>query len=92
VIVDAPAKLNLCLYLGPIRDDGRHELRSIFEPLELADRIEKHRGGPGREAEEPPLIALSTSTSRASTSPRRRSTLCAGAAGRAPLSRSRSTR
>jgi 4-diphosphocytidyl-2-C-methyl-D-erythritol kinase len=40
VIVDAPAKLNLCLYLGPVRDDGRHELRSIFEPLELADRIE----------------------------------------------------
>jgi len=40
VVVDAPAKLNLCLYLGPIRDDGRHELRSIFEPLELADRVE----------------------------------------------------
>jgi 4-diphosphocytidyl-2-C-methyl-D-erythritol kinase len=40
VIVDAPAKLNLCLYLGPVRDDGRHELRSIFEPLALADRIE----------------------------------------------------
>ncbi|MDX6617196.1 MAG: 4-diphosphocytidyl-2-C-methyl-D-erythritol kinase [Solirubrobacterales bacterium] len=40
MIVDAPAKLNLCLYLGPVRDDGRHELRSIFEPLALADRIE----------------------------------------------------
>ena len=22
----APAKINLCLYLGPTRDDGRHEL------------------------------------------------------------------
>ncbi len=40
MVVDAPAKLNLCLYLGPTRDDGRHELRSIFEPLGLADRIE----------------------------------------------------
>jgi 4-diphosphocytidyl-2-C-methyl-D-erythritol kinase len=40
LIVDAPAKLNLCLYLGQLRGDGRHELRSIFEPLELADRIE----------------------------------------------------
>lgn len=36
----APAKLNLCLYLGPVRDDGLHELCSIFAPLSLADRIE----------------------------------------------------
>jgi 4-diphosphocytidyl-2-C-methyl-D-erythritol kinase len=35
----APAKLNLCLYLGRRRDDGLHELRSLFCPLELADRI-----------------------------------------------------
>lgn len=35
----APAKLNLCLYLGARRDDGLHELRSIFCPLALADRI-----------------------------------------------------
>ena len=36
----APAKLNLCLYLGGRRDDGLHELCSLFEPLALADRIE----------------------------------------------------
>jgi 4-diphosphocytidyl-2-C-methyl-D-erythritol kinase len=36
----APAKLNLCLFLGPRRDDGLHELRSLFEPLRLADAIE----------------------------------------------------
>jgi 4-diphosphocytidyl-2-C-methyl-D-erythritol kinase len=36
----APAKLNLCLFLGPRRDDGLHELRSLFEPLALADAIE----------------------------------------------------
>jgi 4-diphosphocytidyl-2-C-methyl-D-erythritol kinase len=35
----APAKLNLCLYLGPRRDDGLHELCSLFEPLALADLI-----------------------------------------------------
>jgi len=35
----APAKLNLCLYLGGRRDDGLHELRSLFCPITLADRI-----------------------------------------------------
>ncbi|MBN8867875.1 MAG: hypothetical protein J0H98_10005 [Solirubrobacterales bacterium] len=35
----APAKLNLCLYLGPRRKDGLHELTSIFEPLTLHDVI-----------------------------------------------------
>lgn len=40
MILTAPAKLNLCLYLGPPRDDGLHEIRSLFEPLSLADEIE----------------------------------------------------
>ena len=35
----APAKLNLCLYVGPVREDGLHEIRSLFEPLELADEL-----------------------------------------------------
>jgi len=35
----APAKLNLCLYLGPRRGDGLHEIGSLFCPLTLADRI-----------------------------------------------------
>jgi 4-diphosphocytidyl-2-C-methyl-D-erythritol kinase len=39
VILRAPAKLNLCLLLGPRRDDGLHELCSLFEALALADRI-----------------------------------------------------
>jgi 4-diphosphocytidyl-2-C-methyl-D-erythritol kinase len=37
--IHAPAKLNLCLYLGPRRDDGLHELCSLFEPLALGDPI-----------------------------------------------------
>jgi 4-diphosphocytidyl-2-C-methyl-D-erythritol kinase len=35
----APAKLNLCLYLGPRRGAGKHELASLVVPLSLADRI-----------------------------------------------------
>jgi 4-diphosphocytidyl-2-C-methyl-D-erythritol kinase len=42
----APAKLNLCLYLGPRRKDGLHELTSIFEPLTLHDTIVVSEGGP----------------------------------------------
>jgi 4-diphosphocytidyl-2-C-methyl-D-erythritol kinase len=38
--IQAPAKLNLCLFLGPRRADGLHELCSLFEPLALADAIE----------------------------------------------------
>jgi 4-diphosphocytidyl-2-C-methyl-D-erythritol kinase len=40
MLVHAPAKLNLCLYLGRPREDGLHELCSLFEPLALADLIE----------------------------------------------------
>jgi 4-diphosphocytidyl-2-C-methyl-D-erythritol kinase len=36
----APGKLNLCLYLGPLREDGLHELCSLFVPISLADGID----------------------------------------------------
>jgi len=39
MLLRAPAKLNLCLYLGPSRADGLHELCSLFEPLALADLL-----------------------------------------------------
>jgi 4-diphosphocytidyl-2-C-methyl-D-erythritol kinase len=35
----APAKINLCLFLGPVRDDGRHELVTLFESISLADEL-----------------------------------------------------
>jgi 4-diphosphocytidyl-2-C-methyl-D-erythritol kinase len=50
MILRAPAKLNLCLFVGPTRDDGLHELASIFEPLELADQISvEETDGPADE-------------------------------------------
>jgi len=42
--IHAPAKLNLCLYLGPRRTDGLHELCSLFEPLAFADLIDVEEG------------------------------------------------
>jgi len=57
MLLHAPAKLNLCLYLGRAREDGLHELCSLFEPLALADLIEVSPAGrdevvcPGVEGE-----------------------------------------
>ena len=73
MLVHAPAKLNLCLYLGPRRGDGLHELCSLFEPLALADPIEvsEARARRGRSAR----------ASRARTSPPGRWRRCASGAG-----------
>jgi 4-diphosphocytidyl-2-C-methyl-D-erythritol kinase len=43
----APAKVNLCLYVGQTREDGRHELVSIFQPVALTDEVELEPGGLG---------------------------------------------
>jgi 4-diphosphocytidyl-2-C-methyl-D-erythritol kinase len=47
----APAKVNLCLFLGPTREDGRHELVSVFQPVGLADTVELEPGGLGASAD-----------------------------------------
>ncbi|MGZ8633908.1 MAG: 4-(cytidine 5'-diphospho)-2-C-methyl-D-erythritol kinase [Solirubrobacteraceae bacterium] len=64
----APAKINLCLYVGPARADGRHELVTIFQPIGLADEVELEPGGlgsamdrvicPGVEGENLAVLAL----------------------------------
>jgi 4-diphosphocytidyl-2-C-methyl-D-erythritol kinase len=36
----APAKINLGLYLGPLRADGRHELVSVMQSITLCDELE----------------------------------------------------
>jgi 4-diphosphocytidyl-2-C-methyl-D-erythritol kinase len=50
---DAPAKLNLCLFLGETRaSDGRHELVTVFQPLSLTDRVTLEPLGLGASADE----------------------------------------
>ena len=39
----APAKLNLALVVGPLRDDGRHEVVTVLQRVDLADRVEVTR-------------------------------------------------
>jgi 4-diphosphocytidyl-2-C-methyl-D-erythritol kinase len=40
VIERAPAKVNLCLYVGPTRADGRHELVTVFDSVSVFDELE----------------------------------------------------
>lgn len=35
----APAKVNLALVVGPLRPDGKHEVATVLERLELADEL-----------------------------------------------------
>src|SRR6202012_4048628 len=35
----AYAKINLCLFLGPLRSDGRHELVTVFDSVGLCDEL-----------------------------------------------------
>ncbi|HEX3804084.1 MAG TPA: hypothetical protein VHV75_14700 [Solirubrobacteraceae bacterium] len=45
----APAKVNLSLFLGPTREDGRHELVTVFQSLSLADVLELEVPGESEE-------------------------------------------
>ena len=35
----ATAKLNLALVVGPLREDGRHEIATVLQRIDLADRV-----------------------------------------------------
>ena len=35
----APAKLNLALVVGPLREDGRHEVTTVMQRIDLCDRV-----------------------------------------------------
>jgi 4-diphosphocytidyl-2-C-methyl-D-erythritol kinase len=39
VIERAPAKINVCLFLGPERPDGRHDLVTVFQPVDIKDSV-----------------------------------------------------
>jgi 4-diphosphocytidyl-2-C-methyl-D-erythritol kinase len=41
----APAKINLALVVGPEREDGKHEVLSVMQRLDLADRVRVERSG-----------------------------------------------
>ena len=39
MIGPAPAKINLALVVGPHRDDGKHEIATLYQRIDLGDRI-----------------------------------------------------
>ena len=44
----APAKINLALVVGPTRPDGKHEVATVYQRIDLADAITLEDGpGPG---------------------------------------------
>lgn len=72
----APAKVNLCLFVGPRRaSDGRHELVSVMQSLTLADDVALEPAPPGTRADEvlcpgvagPNLALAALATFRAAT-------------------------
>ena len=40
----APAKINLALVVGPLRPDGKHEVATVLQRIDLADRISLEPG------------------------------------------------
>jgi 4-diphosphocytidyl-2-C-methyl-D-erythritol kinase len=45
VIVRAPAKVNLCLRVGPLRSDGYHRLTTLFQAIDVYDELELEEAG-----------------------------------------------
>jgi 4-diphosphocytidyl-2-C-methyl-D-erythritol kinase len=39
LVARAPGKVNLCLFLGPVRGDGRHDVVTLLESVSLADEV-----------------------------------------------------
>jgi len=39
----APAKINLALVVGSLRDDGKHELATVYQRVDLGDRVTVER-------------------------------------------------
>jgi 4-diphosphocytidyl-2-C-methyl-D-erythritol kinase len=52
----ASAKINLALVVGPVRDDGYHEVATVLQRIDLADRIEIER------ADEPRVTGVAGDT------------------------------
>jgi 4-diphosphocytidyl-2-C-methyl-D-erythritol kinase len=69
----ASAKINLALVVGPRRDDGRHEVATVLQRIDLADRVEVE-----------PAAALAVDGYTEDTIVRRALQTLADAAGAAP--------
>jgi 4-diphosphocytidyl-2-C-methyl-D-erythritol kinase len=52
LVTEAPGKVNLCLFLGPLRGDGKHELVSVVQSVSLADEVTLAAAPDGAEADE----------------------------------------
>ncbi|MGK2937702.1 MAG: 4-(cytidine 5'-diphospho)-2-C-methyl-D-erythritol kinase [Solirubrobacteraceae bacterium] len=48
----APGKVNLCLYVGQPREDGRHELVTVMDSVSLHDTLALTSASPGAAADE----------------------------------------
>jgi 4-diphosphocytidyl-2-C-methyl-D-erythritol kinase len=48
----ARAKINLCLFVGPIRTDGQHEVVTLMDSLTLCDDVRMDTAVPGLAADE----------------------------------------
>lgn len=72
---EARAKINLCLYVGPRRGDGRHEVVTLMDSLTLVDDVRMETEAPGFVEDEvlcagvegPNLAAAALSAFREST-------------------------
>jgi len=42
-VAPAPAKINLALVVGPLREDGKHEVATVLQELDLADTVSLER-------------------------------------------------
>lgn len=49
VVVSAPAKINLCLGVGPVRDDGFHALATVYQAVGLHDHLTVHHAPDGED-------------------------------------------
>lgn len=47
VVVSAPAKINLCLGVGAVRDDGFHPLATVYQAIGLYDHVAARRTSDG---------------------------------------------
>jgi 4-diphosphocytidyl-2-C-methyl-D-erythritol kinase len=48
----APAKINLGLFVGPVREDGRHELVTVMQSISLADELTLQAAPAGASGDE----------------------------------------